>query len=59
MKRLLSLLVFAAIASLAAPSGFHANRRTPAQSAFSPQGVPLAEFVGAIRQKAKTLENSL
>jgi hypothetical protein len=58
MKPLLSLLVFAAIASLAAPSGFQANRQTPAESAFSPQGVPLAQFVSTIRQKAKTLENS-
>jgi hypothetical protein len=58
MKLLLSLLLFAAIASLAASSGFHPNRQTPASSAFSPQGVPLAQFVSAIRQKAKTLENS-
>ena len=30
----------------------------PAQSAYSPQVIPLAQFVSAIRQKAKTLENS-
>jgi hypothetical protein len=58
MKPLVSLLLFAAIASLAASSGFYANRQTPAPSALSPEGVPLAQFVSAIRHKAKALENS-
>jgi hypothetical protein len=58
MKFLLCPLLFAAIASLTAWSGVHANPQTPAQSTFSRQGVPLAQFVSAIRQKAKTLENS-
>jgi hypothetical protein len=57
MKLLLGPLLFA-IASLVASSGVRANPQTPTQSAFSPQGVPLAQFVSAIRQKAKTLENS-
>jgi hypothetical protein len=58
MRLLLCPLLFAAIASLAASSGVHRNPDTPAQTAFPPQVVPLAQFVNAIRQKAKTLENS-
>ena len=58
MKLLLGLLLFSATASLAASSRVHANSQTPAQSAFPAQGVPLAQFVSAIRQKAKTLEGS-
>jgi hypothetical protein len=58
MKLFVCLLLFAAMASLAASSGVPANPQTPAQSAFSPQVIPLAQFVSAIRQKAETLENS-
>jgi hypothetical protein len=58
MKLSRCLLLFAAMASLAASSGVHRNPETPAPSAFPPQGVPLAQFISAIRQKAKTLENS-
>src|ERR1700722_5669380 len=58
MRRLFCPLLFAAIASLVASSGVPLHPETPAQSAFSPQVIPLAQFVSAIRQKGKTLENS-
>jgi hypothetical protein len=56
MKPLLRLLLRAAIALLAASCGLHTQ--TPAQLAPSPPGVPLAQFVRTVREKAKTLENS-
>jgi hypothetical protein len=56
MKSLLRPLLRAAIALLAASCGLHAQ--APAQPPPSPQGVPLAQFVRAVREKAKTLENS-
>jgi hypothetical protein len=58
MKLLLGPLLFAAMASLAASSGVQGNPQTPAPSTLSAQVIPLAQFVSAIRQKAKTLENS-
>lgn len=58
MKPLLCLLLCVAIALLAISSGVHANPQSPAQPATSTQGVPLAQFVNSIRQKAKKLENS-
>lgn len=56
MKPLPRLLLRAAIALLAASCGLHAQ--TPSQPTPSPQGVPLAQFVRTVREKAKTLENS-
>jgi hypothetical protein len=56
MKPLLRLFLYAAIALFVASSGLHAQ--TPAQPAPSPQGVPLAQFLRTVREKAKTLENS-
>jgi hypothetical protein len=56
MKPLLRLLLRTAIALLAGSYGLQAQ--TPAQPATSPEGVPLAQFVRTIREKAKTLENS-
>jgi hypothetical protein len=56
MKPLLRLLLRAAITLLAASCGLHAQ--TSAQLAPSPQGVPLAQFVRTVREKAKTLDNS-
>ncbi len=58
MKRLLRLFLFAAIASLAVSFSVHAKPQTLARPATSTQGVPLAQFVNNIRQKAKALENS-
>jgi hypothetical protein len=56
MRPLLRLLFRAAIALLAASCGLHAQ--TPSQPTSSAQGVPLAQFVRTIRDKAKTLEKS-
>jgi hypothetical protein len=56
MKPLLRLFLCAAIALLAASSGLHAQ--TTSHPTPSPQGVPLAQFVRTIREKARTLENS-
>jgi hypothetical protein len=56
MKPLLRLLFRAAIALLAASCGLHSQ--IPGQPTASPQGVPLAQFVRTVREKAKTLENS-
>jgi hypothetical protein len=56
MELLSRLLFRSAIAVLAASCGLHAQ--APAQPAPSPQGVPLAQFVRTIREKAKILENS-
>jgi hypothetical protein len=56
MKPLLRLLLRTAIALLAGSYGLHAQ--TPAQPTTSPEGVPLAQFVRTIREKAITLENS-
>jgi hypothetical protein len=58
MKPSLRLLLCAAIGLLPVWSGVYANPQTPAEPAASTQGVPLGQFVNAIRQKAKTLENS-
>jgi hypothetical protein len=58
MKPLLRLLLCAAIALLAIWSGVHANPQTPPQPTTCTPGVPLAQFVNSIRQKAKTLENA-
>jgi len=56
MKPLLRPILCAANALLAVSSVLHAQ--TPAQSTPFQQGVPLAQFVRTIREKAKTLENS-
>jgi hypothetical protein len=58
MNTVLPLLLCGVIAAIAHSSEVHANPQTPAHAAASPQGVPVAQLVTAIRQKAKTLENS-
>jgi hypothetical protein len=58
MKPLLRLFLFTAIAPLAFSFGVRANPQTAAQPTPPLQGVRLTQFVSAIRQKAKTLENS-
>jgi hypothetical protein len=55
MKPLLRPLLRAAIVLLAASCGLHVQ--IPAQLAPSRPGVPLAQFVRTVREKAKTLEN--
>jgi hypothetical protein len=56
MKPLLRLLLRTAMALLAGSYALPAQ--TPAQPTTSPEGVPLAQFVRTVREKAKTLENS-
>jgi hypothetical protein len=58
MKPLLRLPLCGAVILLAVSSGVRANAQSPAQPALPQQGVPLAQFVNAIRQKANSLENS-
>lgn len=58
MKPLLRLPLCGAIILLAVSSGVRANAQSPAQPALPQQGVPLAQFVNVIRQKANSLENS-
>ena len=58
MKRLLLLILSTGISQFSLSFGVHANPQTPAQTAVTPQGVPLAQIVTAVRQKAKALENS-
>jgi hypothetical protein len=50
------LLLSAATALLAVSSGLDAQ--TPARPTTSPQGVPLAQLVRTVQEKAKNLENS-
>ena len=56
MKPLLRLLLRTAMALLAGSYALPAQ--APAQPTTSPEGVPLAQFVRTVREKAKTLENS-
>jgi hypothetical protein len=58
MRPLPRLLLAAAIALFTASAAVHARPQTPARPSTSPPSVPLAQLVGAIRQKAQTLENS-
>jgi hypothetical protein len=59
MRHLLRLVLCVGISLFAGSSGVDASPQTSAaQPAPSSQGVPLGQFVNAIRQKAKTLENS-
>jgi hypothetical protein len=56
MKPLLRLLLRTAMALLTGSYALPAQ--APAQPTTSPEGVPLAQFVRTVREKAKTLENS-
>jgi hypothetical protein len=56
MKPLLRLLLRTAMALLAGSYALPAQ--APTQPTTSPEGVPLAQFVRTVREKAKTLENS-
>ncbi len=58
MKPLLRPFLLALVALLLIPCGLYANPQAPAQPSPSAEGMPLAQFVGAVRQKAKGLENS-
>lgn len=58
MRPLLRPLLAAAMALLAAPPGVRARPQTPAPAVTVPEGVPLSEFVKAVRQKARSLEDS-
>src|SRR5208282_1569577 len=58
MRRFLHLLLCAGISLLAAPYNVCARPQKPAPSAASNPGVPLSQFISAVRQKAKSLEAS-
>jgi hypothetical protein len=58
MRVLLARLLCASMALLIPLPVVRANSQERARAASSPQGVPLAQFVSAIREKAKGLESS-
>jgi hypothetical protein len=58
MRPLLRPFLLALIALFLIPCGLYANPQAPAQPSPSAEGMSLAQFVGAVRQKAKALENS-
>jgi len=58
MKRLRWLMICAGVSLLAAPSDVALYPQYPGRPATSSQSVPVWQFVDAIRQKAKALENS-
>jgi hypothetical protein len=58
MKPLLRPLRLAVVALLLISCGLYANPQAPAQASPSGEGMPLAQFVGAVQQKARALENS-
>jgi hypothetical protein len=48
----------AAILLMLSPVSLLSQNQKPGQSLSSPQGMPFSEFVGALRQKTKALENT-
>jgi hypothetical protein len=58
MNRFLHMALCAGLLLFTVSSEVDANPQTHLQSPPSPQGIPLAQFVAAVRQKAKILENS-
>jgi hypothetical protein len=58
MKPLLRCLLRSVVVLLAVSSTVCARPQSPSNPGTSPQGVPLAQFVNAIRAKAKMLESS-
>ncbi len=58
MKPLLHPLRLAVIALLLICCRLYANPQAPAQASASGEGMPLAQLVGAVQQKARALESS-
>src|SRR5277367_3876219 len=58
MKRHLLLILCATVSATATPPAVRANPQNPAQLISSQQGVPVSQLVSAIRQRAKSLENT-
>lgn len=58
MNLMLRLFLGVGLSLLVVPTGIHAKPQKLGQSATVTSGVPVSQFIGAIRQKAKTLETS-
>ena len=58
MKQLLRLTVCAGIFLLATPAVIRSHPQKPTRLPSSPQGVPVAQLVSAVLQRAKALENT-
>ena len=58
MNLILRLILWAGLSLLVVPACTHSKPKEPGHSATISDGVPVSQFISAIRQKAKALESS-